>query len=550
MSNNVAKIMKSNAVRFRYMLLMVFLLSGAVIILPTPTDGSDLQRLYDVKTFGAKGDGKTFDTIAIQSAIDKASKSGGGTVVLPPGIYLSGSLHLISHIKFVIEKDATLLGSATRSDYVRGERYALLLADGQEDLTVSGDGTINGQGRALAKDVMRRVTTGEVTSPLKPSGSPNEEERPSIIEFRNCRHVKVTGITLRDASCWTQIYANCEDLVIEGMHVDSAVCENSDGIDIVDCKRVQMSHCDIKSEDDGICLKSETGGSGCDDVDISDCRVCSLVENGFKLGTSGKGGFRKIHAKNLTMDNTRRSAIALESVDGGVLEDVLVENVHGINVGDAIFLRLGHRNKHGAIGQLRNIVIQNVSVEVLPNKTRSMAILLGLEPDSKPSRAPDENVCPSSIVGLPGHPVQNVRLVNIEIIYPGGGVPKPHSVLLGKLDSVPELPAQYPEFWMFGELPAWGFYVRHAEGISFSNVRITLRKADFRPAVVIDDVLRLNAEHLVVSSAPHDPVLVLKDVRDSNFKHLDFPTSGREAIQIQGHSEKIEGLQSKGAFPR
>ena len=530
--------------------MAIFLSGVVIIILPAPVDGSDLQRLYDVKAFGAKGDGKAFDTIAIQSAIDKASISGGGTVVLTPGTYLSGSLHLKSHIEFVIEKEATLLGSATRSDYVRGERYALLLADGQEDLTVSGDGTINGQGRALAMDVARRVTTGEVTSPLKPSGSPNEEERPSIIELRNCRHVKVTGITLRDASCWTQIYANCEDLAIDGMHVDSAVCENSDGIDIVDCKRVQMRHCDIKSEDDGICLKSETGGSGCEGVDISDCRVRSLVENGFKLGTSGKGGFRKIHAKNLTMDNTRRSAIALESVDGGVLEDVLVENVHGTNVGDAIFLRLGHRNKHGAVGQLRNIVIQNVSVEVLPNKTRSMAILLGLEPDSKPSKAPDENVCPSSIVGLPGHPVQNVRLENIEIIYPGGGVPKPHSVLLGKLDTVPELPAQYPEFWMFGELPAWGFYVRHAEGISFNNVRITLRKTDFRPAVVIDDVLRLNAEHLVVSSAPHDPVLVLKDVSEAAFKHLDIPTSGREAVQIQGHIEKIEGLPSGGAFPR
>ena len=542
--------MKNTAAKFQYVLLMSIFLSGVVIILPAPVDASDMQRIYDVKAFGAKGDGKASDTIAIQSAIDKASISGGGTVVLTPGTYLSGSLHLKSHIEFVVEKGATLLGSATRSDYVRGERYALLLADGQEDLSVSGAGTINGQGRALAMDVARRVTTGEVTSPLKPSGSPNEEERPSIIELRNCRHVKVTGITLRDASCWTQIYANCEDLVIDGMHVDSALCENSDGIDIVDCKRVQMSHCDIKSEDDGICLKSETGGSGCDGVEVSDCRVCSLVENGFKLGTSGKGGFRKIHAKNLTVDNTRRSAIALESVDGGVLEDVLVENVHGTNVGNAIFLRLGHRNKHGAVGQLRNIVIQNVSVEVLPIKTRSMAILLGLEPDSKPSKIPDQNVCPSSIIGLPGHPVQNVRLENIEIIYPGGGVPRSQSVLPGKLDSVPELPAQYPEFWMFGELPAWGFYVRHAEGISFSNVHITLRKADFRPAVVIDDVLRLNVEHLVVSSAPHDPVLVLKDVREAAFKRLDIPTSGREAVQIQGHFEKIEGLKSEGAFPR
>ena len=537
----VAKFMKTIAVSFHPGLLLALYLAGVAILFPAPAGGSDLQKIYAVKAFGAKGDGKSFDTLAIQSAIDQAGKSGGGKVVLTPGTYLSGSLHLKSHVEFIIEKDATLLGSAMRSDYVRGDRFALLLADGQEDLTVSGAGTINGQGRALARDVAQRVATGEVTSPLKPSGSPNENERPSIIEFRNCHHAKVTGITVRDAACWTQIYANCEDLVIDGMQVDSAVCENNDGIDIVDCRRVQMRHCDIRSEDDGICLKSETGGSGCDDVEVSDCRVCSLVENGFKLGTSGKGGFRKIHAKNLTMDNTRRSAIALESVDGGVLEDVLVENVHGTNVGDAIFLRLGHRNKHGPVGHLRNIVIRNVRVEVLPNKTRVMAILLGQEPDSNPSKAPDENVCPSSIVGLPGHPVQNVRLENIEIIYPGGGVPRRRSVLLGQLDAVPELPAQYPEFWMFGELPAWGFYCRHAEGIKFDNVTLRVQSHDFRPALVCDDVRNVELNRFHADSTGSGPAIVLKDVQGAAIHNSPAPLGAGGFIKTLGSTRDVQG---------
>ena len=537
--------MNNIAARFPYGLLLTVYLAGVLMISPAPAGGADLPGVYAVKDFGAKGDGKTFDTVAIQSAIDKASKSGGGKVVLSPGTYLSGSLHLKSHVEFILEKDATLLGSASRSDYVRGDRFALLLADGQEDLMVSGTGTINGQGRALAKDVARRVTTGEVTTPLKPSGSPNENERPSIIEFRNCHRVKVTGITVRDAACWTQIYANCQDLVIEGMQVDSAVSENSDGIDIVDCQRVQMRNCDIKSEDDGLCLKSETGGNGCEDVEISDCRVCSLVENGFKLGTSGKGGFRKIHAKNLTMDNTRRSAIALESVDGGVLENVLVENVHGTNVGDAIFLRLGHRNKHGAIGQLRNVVIQNVRVEVLPNKTRSMAILLGWEPDAKPSKAPDENVCPSSIIGLPGHPVQNVRLENIEIIYPGGGVPKRHSILLSQLDSVPELPSQYPEFWMFGELPAWGFYCRHAEGIKFDKVTLRVRNQDFRPALVCDDVQNVELNRFHIDSTGSEPAIVLKDVQGAVIHNSSPPPGASSFVKSMGRTRDVQGAGSK-----
>jgi hypothetical protein len=545
--------------KIQYPFIKTLLYLGLVMLAPGTLIGSGV---YDVRDFGAKGDGRTLDTVAIQSAIDKASEAGGGRVALPPGIYLSGSLHLKSHIEFFIDQGATLLGSASLSDYVRGKRcvaqsadgqeeptgedsrYALLLAHGQEDMTLSGEGTINGQGRALALDVLRRIQAGEIASRLKGDGYPNEEARPSLIDFCDCRKVKVTGVTLRDASCWTEIYANCEDLVVEGIHVHSAVYWNADGIDIVDCKRVRMSHCDIYSEDDALCLKSESGGGGCEDVDVSDCRVCSIVENAFKLGTSGKGGFRNIHASNLTVDNTRRSAIALESVDGGALENVLVENVHGTNTGNAIFLRLGHRNPHGAVGQLQDVIIRNVSVEISTNKTRVGAILLGWEPDSSSADTPEQSVCPSSIVGLPGYPVRNVRLENVTIIYPGVEVPDPHYLRPDKLNSVPELPAQYPEFWMFRKMPAWGFYVRHAEGIQFSNVNFILQKADLRPAMVFDDVSRVGAEQLTVSSTPHNPVLVMQDVQGASFTGLNLPATGRRAVKIQGNCGQIEGIQN------
>ena len=351
--------------------------------------------------------------------------------------------------------------------------------------------------------------------------------------------------------------------MVEGIHVDSRSYWNADGIDIVDCRRAQVRHCDFDSEDDGVCLKSYGGGTGCYDVDVSDCRIRSRVQNAFKLGTVSTFGFHNIHATNLTVDNTRRSAIALESVDGGVLENVLVENVHGTNTGNAIFLRLGHRNVHGAVGQLQDVVIRNVSVEITSNRSRAYPEinLPPLELSSSPSgdanpkpaaapesRAYDEDICPSSIVGLPGFPVRNVRLENIAIVYPGDGVPDPHYVRPDKLDLVPELPAKYPEFWMFGKMPAWGFYVRHAEGITFSNVCVTLRKADLRPAVVFDDVARVGAEQLTVSSSPRNPVLVMQDVRDASFKNLGLPTAGRRAVKILGNCEKIEGLQGETAF--
>jgi hypothetical protein len=243
-----------------------------------------------------------------------------------------------------------------------------------------------------------------------------------------------------------------------------------------------------------------------------------------------------------------------------------VENVRATNTGNAIFLRLGHRNKTDTYSQLQNVVIRNVSVEVETNKPHGFEyqemnlppLELSASPSAsaspKPVKASDTKAsirdnCPSSIVGLPGHPVRNVRLENVTIIYPGPAVPDVHYISSDKLNSVPEVPAQYPDFWMFGKMPAWGFYVRHAEGIEFSNVCIMLRQPDFRPAVVFDDVSRMNVDQLAVTSAPHDPVVVLQDVRDADFKRLSFPETGSEAIKIQGKCEKIEGISFGETVP-
>ncbi len=537
------------------------LLLGFVALVPSLIFGSEQQGDYDVMAFGAKGDGKTLDTAAIQSAIDKATQAGGGRVTLPPGAYLSGSLHLKSHVELHLEQGATLLGSTSRSDYGTAyydkvKRYALLLADGQEDVAISGQGTIDGQGRTLALNILQQIKSGVITTRQRLENNPNEEERPSLILFVGCRKVKLTDITLLASSCWTEIYYNCQDLVFEGIHVHSFVFWNNDGIDLVDCKHAQVSHCDFYSEDDGICLKSEKGGIGCDDIEINDCRVCSVMCNAFKLGTASAVGFHNIHANNITVDNSRRSAIDLDCVDGGVLDDVLIENVHGTNTGNAIFLRLGHRDINGDIGKLQDITIRNVSVEIAPYKPHNDPQDLDLPPINsttntsihasiKRAKAPHQDVCSSSIVGLPGHPVQNVNLENIRITYPGAESNQRHGLTIDKLSSIPELPAQYPEFWMFGNLPAWGFYLRHAEGINFSNVCIVLQNSDYRPAFVMDDVKNVNADKLVINSAPYQPLFVLQDVQDASFDNMSLPIPGSEAIKTQGNCLKINVSQSQ-----
>src|SRR5208282_1706489 len=229
------------------------LLFGGIFLANSISLAADADRIFNVKQFGASGDGKTFDTQAIQSAIDAANQAGGGAVILPPGMFLSGSLQMKSHVELRIEAGATLLGSASRSDYQRSYRwYALLLADGQEDVTISGSGTIDGQGRQLAQDVIRRVKLGEFNDPMAHS-RPNANQRPQLINFRKCRKVRVSGVTLRDSSCWVQDYIRCDDLVIENIRVVSTAYWNNDGIDITDCTKVRVTGCDVNSDDDGIC---------------------------------------------------------------------------------------------------------------------------------------------------------------------------------------------------------------------------------------------------------------------------------------------------------
>lgn len=482
------------------------------------------RQPFNVRTFGAVGDGKTMDRAALQAAIDAANKDGGGVVLLPPGVYLTGSLRLKSRVTLQLASGATLLGSTSSSDYSKlGWAPALLQAEGEENLTITGGGTIDGQGRALAQDVMRLLQTGQIRNGSGRTDRPDEGYRPMLIAFQNCRRVTLTGIKLKDSACWVQNFTDCEDLVLDHLRVDSTAFWNNDGFDISDCRRVKVLNCDVNSADDGICLKSEEGGSGCLDVEISDCRIRSSA-SAIKFGTASHGGFKNIRVKNLDIRDTFRSAIALEIVDGGVMENIVVENVRATNTGNAIFMRLGHRNQATPVGAFRNVVIRNVKVEVPAGKPDA-----GYEIEGPPRKEP-HNIMPSSIVGLPGHSISNVLLENIEILYPGGADSHRAEVPLTALATVPECAGNYPEFSMFGELPAWGFYVRHAEGIRFKNVRISLKQKDFRPAMVFEDVQQIKLDQVDIQSAGQKSVIAFQGDTGTTINGTRAPASAESQI--------------------
>ena len=411
-----------------------------------------VEEMYDVRDYGAKPDGKTLCTTSIQTAIDKCSESGGGTVYLPPGTFLSGTIYFKSGVTLRLAAGCTLLGSKNLKDYpptIQAFRSytdnytdkSLIYGENVERIAITGSGTIDGQGASFE-------------GPYK--------VRPYIIRFIQCRNVTVKDVTIKNSPMWVQHYLACDDVRITGVTVRSLVNHNNDGINIDSCHRVIISDCNIESGDDAIVLKS-TSARVCRDVVVSNCVLSSRC-NALKMGTESNGGFENIVMTCCSIYDTRLAGVALEIVDGGTMDRVVISNITMNKVGAPIFLRLGNRARPfkkdmetPGIGVMRNITISNIE-------------------------ATGANPTGCAISGLPEAKIENLTLSNVRLSFDGGGT---------KADAereIPEKTADYPEYSMFGRLSAYGLYCRHVKGLKLLNVELQLEKADQRHAVVFEDV--------------------------------------------------------------
>jgi polygalacturonase len=484
-------------------------------------------QTVNVKDFGAIGDGLKMNTEFIQKAVDEVNSKGGGKVIVPEGRFLTGTIRLKTGVELVLEHGAVILGSTNLADYVKNDRwYALLIADKQENIAISGQGTIDGQGRTLALNVLKMVKNGSVIDPLVLK-RPNERLRPQLIEIQRSNKVSIKGVTLLNAACWVQTYNHCTQLTIDGITVKSTSYWNNDGIDIQDCQHVVVKNSNIDAADDAICLKSSDPKSACEDILVTDCKVRSSA-SGVKFGTASLGGFKNIKIQNIHAFDTYRTAVALEIVDGGTMEDITVSNVTAKNTGGAIFIRLGQRKKDVPPGIIRRIHISNMNVEIPNAKTDAGYALEGPpEEDIYP-----HNLLPAQIVGLPGHPVQDVTLENITVSYGGGADMRKAYVSLDSLPKIPEMAGEYPEFSMFGELPAWALYVRHAEGIHIKNSNFKFIAPDFRSAMVFDDVKKVTVNNLNLASGNIAPAVILHKVTQPSFKKLVTAAGSNSKILV------------------
>ncbi len=464
-------------------LLLLFILSAAALQMQA--------KDYNASMFGAKSNGTTLNTSSIQKGIDYISENGGGRLVFYVGRYLTGTIYLKSNVTIHLEEGAILVGSTNPFDYEKNFNWtAMIFALDQDNIGITGKGVIDGQGFQVATNLVDMIHKGVVKDPLK-YDRPNETIRPQNIYFRGCRNIVIRDINLRDPGSWNQQYDQCCNLVIDNIRVDSKSYWNNDGVDIVDCDSVVVSNSYFDAADDGICLKSHSADFVCQNVWIRNNTVRTSA-NGIKFGTVGHGGFRNISIVNNLVFDTYRSAITFAAVDGGFVENIIVDSLRSLNTGNVIFLRIGER-RAGKKGRMNGVIISNVYAEVPATKPDA-----GYNYEGPVEDLP-RNISPSSIVGMPDAMIENITLKNIEIHYPGGGNPHYAKVGLDELNKVPEMGASYPEFSMFKELPAWGFYIRHAKGITFDNVRLVCDKQDYRTAVVLDDVNGATFRNLVVN---------------------------------------------------
>lgn len=480
---------------------------------------------HNVKAFGAIGNGVVKDTQALQKAIDTAEKAGGGTVFFPPGTYLSGTLFLKSNVTLHLAAGATLLGSTDLKDYpirrpgLRSytETYAihsLLYGENLHHIAIEGRGTIDGNGGAKAFETIR--------------ANHRNLERPYIIRFVTCRNVRIEGITLQNSAMWVQQYLGCDTVVIRDIDVFSHVNRNNDMIDIDSCRNVCVTGCTGDTSDDAIVMKSTTNRI-CENVTISNCMVSSH-SNGIKCGTETNGGFRNITVTNcvvrISKEKAHRSgrdigysAVALEIMDGGILDGVTVSNIVVEGTTSPIFMRLGNRARKfkenmptPGIGTFRNVVISNL--------VATGAGSIG---------------CP--IAGLPGHPLENVTLSNIKITCAGGGT------LEDANRQIPELPDHYPECIMFGTLPSYGFYVRHVDGLTLENIDIRCREPDRRSVLSCNDVRNLSVNRLSGTCVPGSaPMIVLNDVKGALLRGCVAPENTNIFLRLQGKTDRVRVL--------
>lgn len=450
----------------------------------------------NILDFGAVPDGKTLTTQAIQKAVDECATTGGGMVTVPAGTYLTNTIFLKNNVNLHIHKGATLLGNIDPKAF----KGAVVFCDSIQNAAITGLGVIDGQGFKL--------------------NFPKTGPRHHDVFLWRCKNITVKDITLINSPTWVFRIRECDGVKIQGIRIYSFSNWNNDGIDI-EARNVIVSDCMVDCDDDAVCLKSENPHFLVENVVISDCVIASNC-NAIKFGTAGDCGFRNISISNCAIrrpseaanrmwkkiiqgvsnDTTVLAGIALESIDGGTMDQVAISNITMTGIQTPVFIKLGNRKGDSF---LKNIIISNIV-------------------------ATDESLITNSITGYPGNYVENVILKDFIFNCKGTGTEVEAAA------SVPERSNAGPDNRMFGySLPSYGMYVRHVNGIVLENFRFNLRAPDVRPAMVFDDCHQIRVNNFSVDK-PSSSYPIIRLIQSSNVTISGFNSTEpiSKFLQVEG----------------
>ena len=454
-------------------------------------------KVFDITAYGAKSDGTTINTSAIQQAIDACHAAGGGTVLFPSGVFVSGSLQLKSRVTLKVGKDAILRGSPNIADYTvetaplhwsafwkfaaSNWKQCLIYAENAQEIGIEGPGTIDGQGGTERK--------------VFPNA--NDPRRPMLVRIVGCRKVTVREVNLLDPAAFTTFFVRSEDIHIEGVTIRSRKSPNGDGLDFDGCKRVRIKDCDIDAGDDGIAPKVFHPDWPNEDFEISGCRITSRW-HAIRVGTESIAPIRRLSVRDCVFTQCQ-GGIKIEANEGAQFEDLSFSGIEMKQVCQP-FMVLASRftfSAHGQsvrppVGRIRNVRFSDIRVVVGSGDD------VGYKGKSG-SEDPFERLC-SAVVSRPGSHIENVSFTNIDLIFPGGGTAE-HAA---RLDVGELLESSNYIKWATpfdGELPASALYLRHVKGVRLENVRFAVEKPDARAFIAGDDVQDLTL-HNVVARAP------------------------------------------------
>ena len=468
---------------------------------PSPAFGAPAGSAFNVKDFIAAENGATFATGAINKAIEACSAAGGGTVYFPAGRYVSGSIRLKSNITLHFEAGATLVGAPNDinayddaednpfdmyQDFGHSHWHnSLIWGEGLENIAITGRGIIDG---------------GGMTEEMPSHGGGNK-----TVALKLCRNIAIRDITFKHAGHFAVLPTGCDNMIIDGVTVDS----NRDGINLDCCRNVRVSNCSINTPiDNALCLKTSYALGEkrvTENVTITNCLLSGFVEGslldgtmdrtgnyngGIKLGTESNGDFRNITISNCVFDCCS-NGLSIGTMDGGTIENLTISNITMRNVIEApIFFRIGSRGRgpdNPPVGKIRDVKISNVIVKGANG---------------------------SHISGISDHPIEDISLDNIKIIYDGGG----------SKEDTQRIPAENEKayYYLTARLPSYGMFIRHAKGISLRNVTVGFNERDLRPALYCDDLDGFELDNFKAQRVPDgEPSVVLKNVKNMTKRDFD-----------------------------